>query len=127
MLIVNLSYQSLLNQTMLKRQLKPFYITGLSNLVHLYTLSLIVDQNIFTLIWHIFVHLWVLDTLLEHLIPLGLIDSLKYRTKTLVHIFVCFYKTLPRIGHIKFICTLLHTIHNPLQHSMFHPMNWSFI
>ena len=45
------------------------------------------------------------------------------QTKTLAHIFVCFYKTLPRIGHIKFICTLLHTIHNPSQLSMFHPMN----
>ena len=51
-------------------------MTGLSNLVHLYTLSLIVDQNILTLIWHIFVHLWVLDTLLEHLTPLGLMDWL---------------------------------------------------
>ena len=64
---------------------------------------------------HVFVHLWVLDTLLKHLIPLGLMDSLKYKTKTLVHSFVCFYKTLLRIGHIKFICTLLHTIHNPTQ------------
>ena len=45
------------------------------------------------------------------------------QTKTLVHIFVCFYKSLPRIEHIKFICTLLHTTHNPFQHSMFHLMN----
>ena len=68
-------------------------------MVHLYTLLLIVNQNILTLICHTIVHLWVLDTLLEHLTPLGLVDSLKYRTKTLVHIFVCFYKTLPKIGH----------------------------
>ena len=54
---------------------------------------------------------------------LGLLDSMKFRTKTLVHIFVCFYKTLPRIGHIKFICTFLHTTHNPFQHSMFQLMN----
>ena len=34
-----------------------------------------------------------------------------------------FSQTLPRIGHIKFICTLLHITHNPFQHSMFHHMN----
>ena len=47
---------------MLKQQLKHFYITGLSNLVLPYDLSLIVDHNILTLIWHTFVHLWLLDT-----------------------------------------------------------------
>ena len=30
--------------------------------------------------------------------PYGLMDSLKYRTKTLVHTFVCFYKTSQGLG-----------------------------
>ena len=97
-LLVTLSLQYLLNLTKLKLQLKHFYITGLSNLAHPYILSMIVDQNILTPIWHTFVHLWVLDTLLEHLTLLGLMDMLKFKTKTSVHIFVCFYKTLPRMG-----------------------------
>ena len=70
-----------------------------------------------------FVHLWVLDTLPEDVTPLGLMASLKFRTKTLVRILVCFYRTLPRIGHIKFKCTFLHITHNPFQHPMFHLMN----
>ena len=44
------------------------------------------------------------------------------QTKTSVYTFVCFYKTLPKIGHIKFICTLLHITRNPFQHSMSHLM-----
>ena len=36
----------------------------------LHTSLLIVDPNILTLIWHIFVHLWVLYTPLEPLTPL---------------------------------------------------------
>ena len=106
------------NLTMLKQQLGHFYITGLSNLVHPYALLLIVDQNVLTPIWHTFVPSWVLDTHIEHLTPLGLMDSLIFQTKTLVHIFVCVYKTLPRIGHTKFICTPLHITHNIFQLSM---------
>ena len=34
-------------------------------------------------------------------------DSLKFKAESSVHIFVCFYGTLPRIGHTKFKCTLL--------------------
>ena len=56
-LLVTLPLQYLLNLTMLKLQLKPFYITGLSNMVHPYLLSLIVDQNILIPIWYTFVHL----------------------------------------------------------------------
>ena len=46
MLLVTLWLQYLLNLTLLKQQLKPFYITGLSNLVHLYTLLPVADHNI---------------------------------------------------------------------------------
>ena len=46
-LLVTLSLQYLSNLTMLKQQLRHFYITGLSNLVNQFILSLIVDQNIF--------------------------------------------------------------------------------
>ena len=46
MLLVTFWLQYLLNLTLLKQQLKPFYITGLSNLVHLYTLLPIADHNI---------------------------------------------------------------------------------
>ena len=99
---------------MLKQQLRHFYITGLSNLVHPYFLSLIVDQNILTPIWHTFVLLWVLDTLLEHLTSPGLMDSLKFKAESSVHIFVCFHETLPRIGHTKFKCTLLAFAQNSL-------------
>ena len=83
MLLVTLSLQYLLNLTMLKQQLKPFYITGLSSLVHLYTLLLIVDQNIITLIWHIFVQLCVLNTLREHLTPVKLPRLVRIQNKNL--------------------------------------------
>ena len=75
-----------------KTACKPFYITGLSNLDLLYILSLIVDQKLLTQIWHIFEHSWVFDTLLEHHIPLRPLDSLTFKVKTLVLIFVFFFQ-----------------------------------
>ena len=48
--------------------------------------------------------------------PLELMDLLKFKIKILVHLFVCSYKTLSKIRHNKFICTLLHIIHKPFQH-----------
>ena len=102
------------NLTMLKLQLKHFSITGLSNLVHQYILSLIVDQNILT-------------PIIRHsprtpysLWTNGHVEGSKQKPRyTYSYVF---YKTLPRIEHIKFICTLLHTTHNPFQHSRSHLM-----
>ena len=51
-------------------------------------------EYILTPIGNIFVHSWVFDTLLEHRTPLGLNDLLKFKTKILVHIFVCSHKTV---------------------------------
>ena len=112
--ISSLQYQA--NLKTLRQRLRQFYITGLSSLDLLYILSLIVDQNILPQIWHIFVHSCVFDTLLEHHSPLGPTDSLKFKIKTLVHIFICSHKTLPSIEHTKFICMLLHIIYNLFQH-----------
>ena len=65
-LLVFLSLQYLSNLKTLRKRLRHFYITGVSSLDLLCILSLLVDQNILTQIWHIFVHSWVFDPLLEH-------------------------------------------------------------
>ena len=125
-LSVSLSGQYLINQPMLKQQLRHFNNTGVSNMVLPYILSLIVDQKTRTPVWHTFVHFWVLDTILEHLTLLGLMDSLKIKTKTMVHISVCFYKTLPRIEHQVHMYAFAHNS-QPFSALNVSPHKFSFI
>ena len=119
MLSVTLLLQYLSNQITPKLQLGLFYITGLLNLDHLYTLSLIVDQNMLTKKWHTFVHLWEFVILLEQLTLLGQMALLKYRTEILVHIYECSYMIHLKIEHSKSIGTHMHIILNHFQNSMF--------
>ena len=64
--------------------------------------------------WHTSVHLWELDTPLEQLIPLRQMALSKYKTEISALIYECFW-----IGHSKSICTLMHTVPNLFQTSLF--------
>ena len=89
-------------------------------------LLLIADQTMSIKKWHIFVHLWELDTLPEQLIPLEPMVLLKYKTEILAHTFECSSTTLLKIGVSKFTCMLMHINHNLFQNSMFRLMKLYF-
>ena len=77
-------------------------------------MNLVTDRGLeyINIYWHNSVPSWEFVTLLEPLTHLGQMNSVKYKTKTLVQISVCFLTTLQKTGLINSICTPMHIIQN---------------